>query len=88
VPLVGTSAQRQRIFRRRLVELMIGPRPPWPKMHSEYSGVVLVRIFAVMSRATLLPLAILGIAYVGQAAVEPFYADIASRGESSISCFM
>jgi hypothetical protein len=48
-------------------------------------GSSLIQLFAAMSWATLLPLAMLGIAYVGKAAVDAYYADKAARRESSIS---
>lgn len=48
-------------------------------------GSSLVQLFAAMSWTTLLPLAMLGVAYVGKAAVEAYYADKAARRESSIS---
>ncbi len=48
-------------------------------------GGSLVQLLAGMSWATLLPLAMLGVAYVGKAAVDAYYADKAARRESSIS---
>lgn len=48
-------------------------------------GSSLVQLFASMSWATLLPLAMLGVAYVGKAAVDAYYAEKAARRESSIS---
>ena len=48
-------------------------------------GGSLVQLFAAMSLATLLPLAMFGVAYVGMAAVDAYYADKSARRESSIS---